>query len=81
MHLGASMQAARPIQRRAATRGTFPLTRAMVHDAAMDAAKARMRADGRAALSEDDVEVYIEAFDRLFLTIGGPDAWLDLPER
>lgn len=75
------MQAERTIPRRAATRGTYALTRAMVHDAAMDAAKSRMRAEGRATLSDEDVEVYVEAFDRLFLTIGGPDGWLRLPER
>jgi hypothetical protein len=58
-----------------------PATRVLVHAAAMDAATRRMRAQGRTTLSDEDVDVYIATFDRLFHALGGVEGWLAMPSQ
>jgi hypothetical protein len=48
----------------------------LLHAAALDQAKAHMRRAGRTALSEEDRDVYLAVFDRLFHDLGGVDGWL-----
>lgn len=67
----------RPASRASTPRGAV-LTRALVHAAAMDAAKASMRRAGRSVMNEEDAERFHAVFDALFQRIGGPEGWLAL---
>jgi hypothetical protein len=55
------------------------LSKAVIHAAAMDAAKRNMRRQGRTVLNEDDVACFQSCFDSLFELTGGPSGWFDLP--
>jgi hypothetical protein len=59
-------------------RGGAVLTRALVHAAAMDAAKASMRAAGRSAMNDEDADRFHAVFEALFQRIGGSEGWLEL---
>jgi hypothetical protein len=71
------------MRRRIRPRSSGPVivrpTKPLVYAAAMDNAKAHMRAHGRAAMAEEDAEVYVAAFDRMFHDLGGVGAWLAMP--
>jgi hypothetical protein len=58
-----------------------PLSKALIHAAALDAAERQMRRQGRIVLNEDDIERFHACFDRLFDLCGGIDGWIGLPSE
>jgi hypothetical protein len=51
-------------------------SRSLIHAAAMDQARANMRSAGRTAMDDEDTDVFVAVFDRLFHELRGPEAWM-----
>jgi hypothetical protein len=57
------------------------LTKSLVYSAALDAAKRDMRKRNLQVMDDAANDVWHAEFDRLFASIGGVEAWIDLPQQ